>query len=258
MEWRDQVAIVTGGARGLGRATARLLAQRGAAVCVNYAARADAAEALVAEIASAGGRAIAVGADVAESAAVEAMVARAGAELGPVTILVNNAGVAWQGTLDTYDPVEVARMRQVNVEGVIHATRAVMGSMRARHYGRIVNVSSIAAIGTALPGNAFYAATKAEVAILTRRFAMELGPHGITVNAVAPGFVRTDMTQRGRGAADWPATEERFATRAMMGRIGEPEDIANAVVFLAAPESGWITAQMLTVDGGRMDYIGHG
>ena len=86
---------------------------------------------------------------------------------------------------------------------------------------------------------------------------MELGPHNITVNAVAPGFVRTDMTQRGRGASDWQGTEERFAAKAMMGRIGEPEDIANAVVFLASPDSGWITAQALSVDGGRMDYIGH-
>jgi len=101
-------------------------------------------------------------------------------------------------------------------------------------------------------------ATKAEVAILTKRFAMELGPHNITVNAVAPGFVRTDMTRSGRGAADWQGTEERFAAHAMMDRIGEPEDITNAVAFLASPESGWITAQMLTVDGGRMDYIGHG
>ena len=226
-------------------------------VCVSYVVRAEAAEAVVAEIATAGGRAIAVGADVADSAAVEAMVARTEAELGPVTILVNNAGVAWQGTLDTYDGELVARMRQVNVDGVIHATRAVMGSMRARRYGRIVNLASIAAIGTALSGNAFYAATKAEVGSLTRRFALELGQHGITVNAVAPGFVRTEMTQRGRGAADWPGTEASFAARAMMDRIGEPEDVANAVVFLASPESGWITAQVLTVDGGRMDYIGH-
>jgi NAD(P)-dependent dehydrogenase (short-subunit alcohol dehydrogenase family) len=258
MQWRDQVAVVTGGARGLGRATARLLAQRGAAVCVNYAVQADAAEALVAEIAGGGGRAIAVKADVAEADAVEAMVARAEKELGPVTILVNNAGISWQGTLDTYDREQFWRLRQVNADGVIHAMRAVMAGMRARRYGRIVDVSSIAAIGTALPGNAFYAASKAEVLILTRRFAMELGPHGITVNAVAPGFVRTDMTQRGRGAADWQGTERRLAERAMMGRIGEPEDIANAVAFLASPESGWITAQTLTVDGGRMDYIGRG
>jgi NAD(P)-dependent dehydrogenase (short-subunit alcohol dehydrogenase family) len=257
MEWRNQVAIVTGGGRGLGRATARLLARRGAAVCVNYAVHADSAEALVAEIATAGGRAIAVAADIAESAAVEAMVARTEAELGAVTILVNNAGLAWQGTLETYDREQFARMQRVNVEGVINATRAVMRSMRARRYGRIVNVASIAAIGTALSGNAFYAATKAGVVILTRRFALELGEHGITVNAVAPGFVRTDMTQRGRGAADWPGTEQRLAARAMMRRIGEPEDIANAVVFFASPESGWITAQVLTVDGGRIDYIGH-
>jgi NAD(P)-dependent dehydrogenase (short-subunit alcohol dehydrogenase family) len=149
MEWSNQVAVVTGGSRGIGQATARLLAQRGAAVCVNYAMHADAAKALVAEITTAGGRAIAVAADVADSAAVEAMVAHTEAELGPVTILVNNAGVSWQGMLDTYDREQVARMRQVNVDGVIHATRAVIGSMRAQRYGRIVNMASIAGIGVA-------------------------------------------------------------------------------------------------------------
>src|SRR5258707_14711143 len=112
MEWRDQVAVVTGSARGIGRATARQLAQRGAAVCVNYVAHADAAEALIAEIAAAGGRAIAVAADVAQPAPVEAMVARTEAELGPVTILVNNAGVASQGHPDTYKREQVARLRR--------------------------------------------------------------------------------------------------------------------------------------------------
>ena len=257
MAWRDQIALVTGGGRGIGRATARLLAARGAAVAVNYAANAEAAEAVAGEIKSAGGRAVAVGADVSDAAAVEAMIARVQSELGAPTILVNNAGIGAQMTLDTYEPERFARMRAVNVDGVVNCTRAVIGAMRAGKYGRIVNIASIAGIGTALPGNAFYAATKSAVMILTRRFAFELGPQGITVNAVAPGFVRTDMTQGGRGAGNWPAVEKDLAARAMTGRIGEPEDIANAVAFLAAPESGWITAQVLTVDGGRMDYTGH-
>src|SRR5262249_9465390 len=138
---------------------------------------ADAAEALVAEITTAGGQAIAVAADVAGSAAVGAVGAPTEGELGPVTTFGNQPGGRWQGTLDTYDREQVARMRQVNVDGVIHATRAEIGSMRAQRYGRIVNVASIAGIGTALSGNAFYAATKAGVLILTRRFALELGQH---------------------------------------------------------------------------------
>jgi NAD(P)-dependent dehydrogenase (short-subunit alcohol dehydrogenase family) len=253
--WRDQVALVTGGGRGIGRAIVRRLAQEGAAVCVNYIARADAAEALVAEINASGGRAIAVAADVADDAAVEGMVDRVGAAFGPVTILVNNAGVAHQGTLASYDPEKLERMRQVNADGVIHTTRAVMNEMRRQKYGRIVNVTSIAAIGTSLPGNAFYAATKAEAQVLTLRFAMELGPHGITVNAVAPGFIETEATH-GPDDEAWKQRAETIGAMAMMGRVGAPEDVAAAVVFLASPDSGWITAQVLAVDGGRMDYVG--
>src|SRR5262245_59912650 len=132
MAWSNQVAVVTGGARGLGRAMALLLARRGAAVCVNYAARADAAEAVVGEIKGAAGRAIAVGADVADSAAVDAMVARAGAELGPVTILVNNAGIALPSPLAAFDAQALERQRRVNVDGLIHATLAAMPGMQAR------------------------------------------------------------------------------------------------------------------------------
>jgi 3-oxoacyl-[acyl-carrier protein] reductase len=116
-----------------------------------------------------------------------------------------------------------------------------------------VNLTSIAALGTAMPGTTFYAATKAAVSVITRRFAMDLGPFGVTVNAVAPGFVLTDMAKAGR-------SEEviaQVAERAMVRRIGQPEDIANAVAFLCAVESSFITGQILTVDGGRMDYIGH-
>lgn len=256
-DWSGQVAVVTGASRGIGRAVALLLASKGAAVCINYATHADAAEAAVREIRGGGGRAIAVRADVADARQVRSMIERAAIGLGPITILVNNAGVVAHATLETFDAEAHARMRAINVEGVIHATRAAVPGMQQRGYGRIVNVGSIAGIGTALAGSTFYAATKAEVLILTKRFARELGQHGITVNAVAPGLIRTDMTSRAleeRGSE----RERSFAEKTMVGRIGDPKDIANAVVFLASPESGWITAQTLVVDGGRLDYIGHG
>jgi 3-oxoacyl-[acyl-carrier protein] reductase len=258
MVWDGQVAVVTGGSRGIGAAITRLLSKRGAAVAINYMTRSTEAEALRTEIIAAGGRAAVFPADVADPAAVAAMFAKVEAELGPVSILVNNAGVSGPATLDSYEATLLDRMRVVNVNGVIHTVRAVMAGMKARSYGRIVNIASNAAIGTALPGTTFYAATKAEVLILTRRFAMELGRSGITVNAVCPGWIVTDMARRS-------ATEEAFAQRVasmrertMVGRVGAPEDIAAAVAFVADPDAGFVTAQVLTVDGGRMDYIGHG
>jgi NAD(P)-dependent dehydrogenase (short-subunit alcohol dehydrogenase family) len=258
MKWPDQVAVVTGGSRGIGRATALLLARRGCAVCVNYMAHAERAEGVAREIKADGGRAIAFLADIADHKAVTSMVERVTTDFGPITILINNAGYSQSATLDTYDQQQFERMRRVNVEGMIHTTRAVMGGMCQLRYGRIVNVASIAAFGTALPGTTFYAATKAEVITLTRRFALELGSHGVTVNAVAPGFVRTDMTQARRSEEEWAKIEHELGQRAMVRRIGEPNDIAHAVAFLAAPESGFITAQTLVIDGGRIDYISHG
>ena len=258
MAWTGQVAIVTGASRGIGRAVACRLAAHGAAICVNYATRKDEAEAVVGEIAGAGGQAIAVQADVADAGAVARMTTRAEAELGPVSILVNNAGVSVTATLETYDPVAMERMRRINVDGVIHTIRAVAAGMRQRGYGRIINIASNAAIGTALPGSTFYAATKAEVLILTRRFAMELGRSGITVNAVAPGWIVTDMARAGCSDEEFESRVRMVSERAMVGRTGHPDDLANVVAFLAAPESGFVTAQVITVDGGRMDYIGHG
>ena len=226
-------------------------------MCVNYLVRSIEAEAVVDEIRSAGGRALAVRADIGDPAQVQHMVDRVARELGPVSVLVNNAGVASRGTLESFDPAAMERMRRTNVDGLIHATRAVMPGMKERRYGRIVNLTSIASPGTTLPGNAFYAATKAAVSVLTRRFAMELGSHGITVNAVAPGFILTDMVKEGRTEPEYREALKNISERSMVGRAGEPEDIARAVAFLAAPESAFITAQVLTVDGGRMDYIGH-
>ena len=254
---KGQTALVTGASRGLGRAIALRLARAGAAVAVNYVAREDLAEEVVREIRGAGGRAIPVRADIGDPQQDREMVERVTRELGPIAILVNNAGTVFRATLDTFDPAEMERMRRTNVDGLIHLTRIVAAGMKERGYGRIINLTSVAGHGTSLPGSTFYAATKAAVSVLTRRFAMELGPYGITVNAVAPGFILTDMVKVGRSEQEYQQTLERMRKNAMTGRVGTPEDIAHAVEFLAAAESGFVTAQVLTVDGGRMDYIGH-
>ncbi|HEX2501519.1 MAG TPA: 3-oxoacyl-ACP reductase family protein [Methylomirabilota bacterium] len=253
MSLSGRTALVTGASRGLGKAIALRLARDGAAIAVNYREQSDAAEAVTAQIRAQGGRALAVQADVADEAQVRDMVARVVRELGDVDVLVNNAGVSYTGDLGSFDVDRMESMRRVNVDAVIALTRAVAETMKARRFGRIVNLSSVAGLGTAVAGTTFYAVTKAAVIMLTRRFALELGPHGVTVNAVAPGFVLTDMARAGRTEADFAA----LAAATMVRRNGDPEDIAHAVSFLASPEAGFVTAQILTVDGGRMNYIGH-
>jgi 3-oxoacyl-[acyl-carrier protein] reductase len=253
MSLSGKIALVTGASRGLGRAIALRLAQDGAAVGVNYRERAAEAEAVAQEIRSKGGKAVALQAHVADAAQVRSMVERIGKELGPVDILVNNAGVLRRGDLGDFEWSGMEGMRATNVDGLVNVTRAVVDGMKQRKFGRIVNLTSVAAFGTAMAGTTFYAATKAAVSVMTRRFAMDLGPHGVTVNAVAPGFILTDMARAGRGAEEIA----KVAEKAMVKRVGQPEDIAHAVAFLCALESSFITGQILTVDGGRMDYIGH-
>jgi 3-oxoacyl-[acyl-carrier protein] reductase len=257
LQLQGRVALVTGASRGIGRATALRLAEQGAAVGVNYRSHADAAHDVVEQIRQLGGCAVALQADVADPAAVEKMAAAAQAELGPVDILVNNAGLLFRGDLLSYENKEFDQMWQVNVKGILHVTAAVAPSMIERKYGRIINLSSIAALGTSFSGTTLYAATKAAVLILTKRFALELGPSGITVNAVLPGLTVTDMVSAGMDAGQIEQMKQNAASKSMLARAGEPVDIANVITFLASEESGFMTGQLLSVDGGRMDFLTH-
>ena len=254
---RGRVALVTGASRGIGRAIAKGLAADGAAVAVNYRANAEAAQQTAGEIQGQGGRAITVQADVADKTAVEAMVVQVTKELGAIDILVNNAGLLIPGELLDYKEEDLDRMWAANVKGVLNCTGAVVPSMIERKYGRIINLSSNAAMGTSFPGTTMYAATKAAVAILTKRFALDFGKHGITVNAVLPGFVGTDMTTGGKSPEQVEQILETVSSKSMLARPGKVEDIAHVVSFLASDKTSFMTGQYLMSDGGRMDYLTH-
>jgi 3-oxoacyl-[acyl-carrier protein] reductase len=252
-----RVALVTGGSRGIGRAISLELASRGAAVAVNYLSSSDAAADVASRIQQLGGRALVLAADVADRGQVEQMIARCAADLGPVDILVNNAGLLYPGGLLDHRESEFDQMWRTNVKGLVYATAAVAPGMIERRWGRIVNLSSNAAIGTAMHGTTLYAATKGAVLSLTKRFAFELGEHGITVNAVLPGFTKTDMVLADKSAEQAQEVIDRVAGRSMLGRVGEPEDIARVVRFLCTRDADFMTGQYLLADGGRMDYLTH-
>jgi 3-oxoacyl-[acyl-carrier protein] reductase len=256
---QDKVAIVTGASRGIGKAIALQFASECAKVVVNYNQSETKAHNIVNDIRKMGSSAIAVKADVANQKEVEKMVEETISKFGGVDIVVNNAGVArGGGSLLEFKDEEYDPMWNINVKGILNCTRAVTPHMKERIYGKIINIASVAGLGTSiLPGNMLYASTKAAVIILTKRHALELGKYNINVNAIAPGLIRTDM---GLGNQPKEKQLERiryFEDHSMLGRMGEPEEIASAALYLASDESSFMTAQVLTVDGGRTDFITH-
>jgi len=237
-------ALVTGASRGIGRAIAAALARDGWAVCVNYLERRDAAEGLVSELLALGRPALAVQADVSNREAVERMVRAASEALGPVELLVNNAGISRQGLFQDVDDALWERMLAVNLTGPRNAIQAVLPHMLSEKRGCIVNISSI----WGLRGGSCevaYACTKAAVVGLTRSLALELAPSGIRVNCVAPGCIETDMVR-----ALGEETRAMLVEETPLGRLGRPEDVAEAVAFLASDRAAFITGQVLTADGG--------
>ncbi len=244
MRLKDQNALVTGGSRGIGRAIVQAFAQEGARVAVVYRGSREAAEALVAEINTKGGKAVAFQADVADAASVQACVQRVERELGPLHILVNNAGVIEDDLFVRMKPDAWNKVLQTNLGGVFNLCHAVAFGMMQRRAGRIINISSVAAEHVNM-GQTNYSASKGAINSFTRALAVELAKRGVTVNAIAPGFIETDMSAAARNKAG-----DRIAKFIPMRRIGTPEDIARVAVFLASADSAYITGQVLTVDGG--------
>ncbi|NYI01833.1 SDR family oxidoreductase [Cupriavidus plantarum] len=240
-----KAAIVTGGSRGIGAAIVRRLARDGAAVAFSYAASADRANALVAEVEAAGGRAIAFRADQANADEVRQLVTRAHAALGQLDILVNSAGVFVTGPVDdpAADLAAFDRQLDVNVKGVATAVRAAVPLLREG--GRIISIGTTGAVHIPFAGAADYVASKAAVAAYTRGWSRDLGPRNITVNLIQPGAINTEMNPEDGPFAD------TLKGMASLGRYGQPEDIAAAVAFLAGPDASYITGATLNVDGGQ-------
>jgi 3-oxoacyl-[acyl-carrier protein] reductase len=239
-----QAALVTGGSRGIGRAIALRLARDGAAVAVGYGSQERAAADTVAAIESAGGRAAAVGFDVGRADAVAAGVDGVLARFGRLDVLVNNAGVAIDGLVLRYKESDWQRVLDTNLTGVFLCTKAALRPMVRARSGRIVNVTSVVAeMGNA--GQAAYAASKAGVIGFTRSVAREVASRGITVNAVAPGFVDTEMT-----AALTDPQRAAYTTLIPVGRLGGVDEVAACVAFLASPDAGYVTGHVLDVNGG--------
>lgn len=240
----DRTALVTGGSRGLGRAMALRLAVSGHRVVVNYARNSGAAEEVVSRIAGEGGEAIAIGANVAKEDEVARMFDEIGERLGPVTVLVNNAGITRDNLLLRMSAAEFDEVIATNLRSAFLCTKTALRGMLRAKWGRVISIASVAGL-VGNPGQANYAASKAGLIGFSKSVAKEVGSRGITVNVVAPGFIETDLTG---DLSD--QVKEMAINSIMLGRFGEPEEIADAVDFLASDRSSYITGQVLSVDGG--------
>ena len=240
----NKIALVTGASRGIGRGIALELAREGWDVCVNYANSQQAAEEVAQQIRAMGRRAVAVQADVADSAAVNAMVQTVEAELGPVSLLVNNAGISGMGLFQDVTDEMWDRYMAVNLTGARNAIRAVLPNMLHEKEGCIINISSIWGLRGASCEVA-YSCTKGALIALTRSLALELAPSHIRVNCVAPGVIDTEMVQ-----VLGEETLRDLAEQTPLGRLGTAEDIAHAVAFFASEKASFLTGQVLTADGG--------
>ena len=259
MKLENRVAIVTGSSRGIGEAIAKTFAREGARVAVNYVRNASKASKVVEQIKALGHDAILVGADVSRRSQAQKLVAKTVGAFGGLDILVNNAGVLVGGTILDTKERQWDRSFEVNLKGPFNCMQAAAEVMSRQKSGKIINVSSISGLGGAPKGELAYSCSKAALIHLTRLVALDLGPYGVNVNCIAPGWTLTDMVIRGAGSQRrLRELNEIKARQAAIGRIGNPQDIANLALFLASDESSFITGQVIVADGGRQDFLSHG
>ncbi|MCZ6680736.1 MAG: SDR family NAD(P)-dependent oxidoreductase [Candidatus Poribacteria bacterium] len=246
MKFEGRVALVTGASRGIGRATAMKLAGEGADVAVHYVRSAEAAEAVCEQVRALGRRALPVQANIADRAAVNAMVAQVTDELGAIDLLVNNAGDVGNMNFDELTPEHWDEIITINLTGPFNVIWAVKGGMIQREFGRIVNVSSIAALAVR-PNQLAYAAAKAGVIALTKSCCEPLAPHNIRINSVAPGAIDTDMMYEVSSEM-----REHLRSTTPLGRLGKPEEMANVIAFLLSEEASYVTGTTVIASGGRI------
>lgn len=250
---KGRVALVTGASRGIGSAIAERLSFEGAKVAINYYSNKEMAEALKKKLP---GSEI-FRADVSNRNEVRKMVNEIHEKLGKIDIIVNNAGIMDLMAFEEFDEIRFERMHKLNVMGPIYTVAETIDDLKESESGRVINIASNAGVGTAAPGTSFYAITKAAVIMFTKRLAFDIRGTGVRVNAIAPGWIETDLTVGGKDQDAIASLKDFFTSRTTLGMYGNPQHIASVAAFLASNDSDYINGQVIVADGGRMDNLTH-
>ncbi len=253
MKLKNRISLITGSSRGIGRAIALEYAKEGSTIALNYNKNHDMAERTCKEIRDLNSDCMLLQGDVSNIQDVKQIVNAVLERYKKVDVLVNNAGIM---TTNTNNYKDLEAMVKINLYSMVYMIEELRLNFES-HGGKIINISSVAGIGTALEGTTLYSITKGAVIALTRRYAFDLGKFHVNVNAIAPGYIDTDLTRKPKSEEEWKKVVKDISSRTSLGRIGTAEDISKAALFLASDDSDFITGQVIVVDGGRLDYLSH-
>jgi|YelNatPaOPRAMG01_1025707.scaffolds.fasta_scaffold03358_9 3-oxoacyl-[acyl-carrier protein] reductase len=253
MKLKNKVSLITGASRGIGEKIAMKFSSEGSNIILNYNKSDERAGEICRKIREIGVECLQFKADVSKINDVDQMVKKSLEVFNRVDILVNNAGIMVTGT---NNPADLEKMMRVNLYSMVYTIEALRENF-IKNGGKIINIASVAGIVTSLVGTTYYSITKGAVITLTRRYAFDLGRYRVNVNAIAPGYIETDLTRSGKSEEEWRSIVKEISSKTALGRIGKPEDIANVALFLASEDSDFITGQIIVVDGGRQDFFTH-